>query len=188
MKMPRVKWIAFCGLMLVMLLLWSILVDVIRVRNRHHSRFETSYGGPTGVWTIQNPDQIEVYRLAPPKVENLAHWQELESYRVQSGPITLSDSEKQQVSLVFGTEANLLYDMLPGCRPSYEIRFHFVKDNQNLNLLVCLQCNMVLFFQDDRYLDTASLLTNSAKLLEICFNLWPDDPAIQDMKKHKNSH
>jgi len=47
---------------------------------------------------------------------------------------------------------------------------------------------MVLFFQDDRYLDTASLLTNSAKLLEICFNLWPDDPAIQDMKKHKNSH
>ena len=33
---------------------------------------------------------------------------------------------------MLSTEANLEYDMLPGCWPSYEIRFRFMKNRDHL--------------------------------------------------------
>jgi hypothetical protein len=164
-------------------LIGLIVPDILRHNRRRDRQFVASYGGTAGVWIIQDPEQVDAYRLAPiPREEQSERWNDWTAYTAVNGPILLSPAQRTQVSKVLGTPDNLDYDARVGCRPSYEIRFRFARGDESLDVLVCLTCHLILIFRDGAFVGGGLLWSSPAeKVLHLCAELWADDSDIQKL-------
>ncbi len=153
------------------------------------SKTESALGGKRVLDTIKHADRIEAYRLRPQFVDDSAHLLEEDDrertkasdYEVVGDAVDVPDDIAKRFAAILDAPESYLWDMASGCVPDYGVRLSFVRDSERVDVLFCLECDLLSVFRNDRARGGADFSPAHGRLVAEFKKLFPDDRAIQGL-------
>ncbi|RLS54066.1 MAG: hypothetical protein DWH91_12795 [Planctomycetota bacterium] len=139
----------------------------------------TLYGGRSAIDTVQLSNSVQVYRLSSPSF----HVQLLAEYSMSAGPISIPEATAVKLRSILMDDTIYLWDVAKACgEPNYGIRFQFQRGQDNVDVLICFECDILGVYHNGQSVDYEDCDYGRAQLIAIAKELFPDDPAIQALQ------
>jgi hypothetical protein len=142
-------------------------------------RLAELFGGPAGLSIVASPDRVEASRLGPPPDRPGVSEADLPTI---AGPVPVPDATATTLSRALTSPNSYGWDYAKGCIPSYGVRLSFHRAGGRVDVLLCMQCQMILVSRDGGEGRSEDFDPINAILVDAVILLFPDDPAIQSLK------
>ncbi len=101
---------------------------------------------------------------------------------MSAGPINVPDEEVSKLRAVLLDESTYGWDYAKGCIPDYGVRIQFQHKTDNVDILLCFECDILLVYHNGKVVGGEDFDDGRAQFVAIVKTLFPDDQAIQSLK------
>jgi hypothetical protein len=144
-----------------------------------HAKLVRSFGGDQLFRCVRDAEQVYVQRVRPRDI-----------YKISGDPLVDCEpvSEERQVDDVtrtrvihFFTSSSSFYwpDGVHNCLPMYGLRFRFVGEGPDVEVWVCLGCELTAVLVNGEFTGGQQFDPGKAEMTKIAVALFPDDPALR---------
>ncbi len=139
------------------------------------------FGNVRSLDAIKKAPTVRAYLLTV-QDENDLHRRSISEFRSTEDPSTVLKAFNTELKEVLLNPATYLWDEANACTPNYGIRIQFLHDNQQVDILVCFQCNFLAIFEDGDYTGRQDFTpAGRRRFLIIAKKLFPNDNMIQSL-------
>lgn len=139
------------------------------------------FGDAGAMDVIDDATSVSAYRIVQPN-ENL---EALEDFEMAAGPIQVSNALASRLRAILFDPLTYDWDDVSGCLPNYGMRIQFQRGQDVVDLLFCLECDIVDVFHNGECVGGGLFSKGAARLVAIAKVLFPDDEAIQELKSYE---
>ncbi len=101
---------------------------------------------------------------------------------MSAGPINVPDDEVSKLRAVLLDESTYGWEYAKGCIPDYGVRIQFQHDSDEVDVLLCFECNILLVYHNGKAVGGEDFDDGRPQLVEIAKAVFPDDEVIQSLK------
>ena len=136
------------------------------------------FGNSAAIDSIKSADSVNAYRLPSPSEYRAS----LADYKMSAGPIDVPDDQVSKLRAVLLDKSTYGWDFAKGCIPDYGVRIQFQHDSQEVDILLCFECDILLVYQNGKVVGGEDFDDGRPQLVEIVKTVFPHDEAIQSLK------
>src|SRR6476659_4438337 len=98
------------------------------------------FGGFEGATTLKYVDRVEAYLIEDPAVpkEGVVG---LLRYPTRKGPISVSNSDEKTLKRALLDRNSYAWKMQTDCKPAYGVRLDFIRNDHQVSVLFCFECD-----------------------------------------------
>jgi len=141
------------------------------------------FDGEAGLKTVTAADEVVAYRLAPLPVERQGRRTPLDEFEVLAGPVPLPAEHAGRVARALSSPGSYGWDYAKGCVPIYGVRFSFVRGGDRVDVLLCLQCDVLLVYRNGEIAGGEDFDPIRPILVRAAKAAFPDDEVIAGLKE-----
>ena len=139
------------------------------------------FGNVTNIAIIQNATSVQACRILPVADPKKPAKKSIIGYPVVSGPVKVSSTTAEALKTIWLSESSYTSAMYK-CEFSPGMVLSFIRDNEQLDLVVCLSCGEVRILKNNALVGNIFFSPAKAKVLEIAKQIFPKDKQLQKMK------
>ena len=128
--------------------------------------------------TIRDAEKVTLYRL-----EDSYHEDTVDKYEAVGDPVDLKPAKADELRQLLLSPSGYLFDRAKGCEPIYGVRVAFRKGENQTDVLFCFGCDILAFYFNGKPSGGEDFDPIRMKLLGVIKPAFPDDEAIQSLKK-----
>jgi hypothetical protein len=144
------------------------------------------FGGEGGLAIVSHPSKVEACRLGPLPVREVGGLQTRTTkpadYPILSGPVTVPTKIATELSSAFTSGDAYGWDYAKGCKPTYGVRLSFYRGGDQVDVLLCLNCKILIVARDGEFVGGEDFDPIWPIVVEAVTTIFPQDPAIQSLK------
>ncbi len=175
---PKRRWFRFG--------LWVAIASVAFLSGcGPSSPSERALGGKSVLQIIQHPDSVQASRLRPPSDTELekqanADRIQVEDFEIVGDAIEVPAAIAERIGSILASPESYSWDP-KGCVPIYGVRLSFHWEDSRVDILLCLECDILMVFQDGFMRETSNFDPAHDLLVAELKSLFPDDKEIQGL-------
>lgn len=135
------------------------------------------FGNSQAINTLKNATSVTAYRLPSPSYYS----EKLAAYEIASGPVSVPTELKGELTSILLAKSSYLWGEAKGCNPDYGVRFQFQHNGDEVDVLLCFQCDILSVYHNGQSVGGGNFDPSSPELATIVKAIFPDDPAIQSI-------
>lgn len=139
------------------------------------------FGNVTNIATIQNATNVQAYRILPVADPKKPAKKSIIGYPVVSGPVKVSSTTAEALKKVWLSESSYT-DGVYACEFSPGMVLSFIRDKEQIDLVVCLSCGEVRVLKNNALVGNIFFTPARNKVLELAKQIFPKDKQLQKMK------
>ena len=136
------------------------------------------FGGEQSVGVVQSSAQVRAYRLP----RETRHQPVLADYDFDEKPLDVPAESADALQTVLLDADTYIWDRNKSCEPSYGVRLEFISKQDAVNVLLCLECNILAVYHNGKEVGYQDFDDGAARILAIVKSLYPDDEEIQSLR------
>lgn len=136
------------------------------------------FGSPGTIATVRSAEIVTAERLARASY----HRSKSSDYETLSEPVELSQDQARRLKKILLDAGSYDFEMSKGCMPEYGVRLRF-RDaaGEIVDVLLCFQCHTLAVYDEEGDVGGEDFDRVSDELAGLMKELFPDDPAIQQI-------
>lgn len=143
---------------------------------------EKVFGGKSNLEIVQKAEKVETIRLVTDIDRLPEHEKALADYPTVGVPKKVPAEIAARVAATLAAPGSYVWDSPKGCVPIYGVRMSFVRGEDRIDILFCFECDILLVLCNNRLVGSGSFDLAHDSLLKEIKVLFPDDPAIQELR------
>ena len=137
--------------------------------------------------TLEHPTRVEAFLVKPRADEGAPPFDRSKAgeYPIRTGPLVLPTNLATNISAILCNPKTYVPPGGPGnrCAPQYGVRLKFVGATGSVDVLICLECNILAFAPEGTVADDKDFDPGRPQIVRFLKQVFPDDKLIQLQKE-----
>lgn len=146
-------------------------------------RVAKMFGGRDGLKALTAPDKVEAYRLRPLPQEMQGRRTPLTKFPILSGPVAVPKESTDKIARTLLSDESYEWESAKGCLPYYGVRLSFTRSDDQVDVLLCFQCDVLLVYRNGKITGGEDFDAIRHVLVRTVKPLFPDDKVVQGLKE-----
>lgn len=139
-----------------------------------------AYHEPRAIQILQNPEEVQIYRLVSPNVVELVEGKySPELWAIDYGPLEVDPRLAQRLGDALLNFDDYEFGRAVACMPNFGVRFSLRDGANKVDVLLCFECGIVTLFLNDEMVGGRLMDGAAPELIAVVQTLLIDDLTIQ---------
>ncbi len=136
------------------------------------------FGGRPAIDTVRNASSVRAFRLR----SSSDHHESLADFTMIGDPVQVPEAAASRLRDLLLDRTAYEWESAKGCEPDYGVRIQFQHDGDEVDVLLCFECDVLAVYHNGQDVGGEDFDNISSQLAAIVKELFPNDAAIQALE------